>query len=546
VESIYIKIEKVAVNFMYKKKVFLVITAYLVLAFLITCYLIENLAKNMRDYLMQENKREILFSINYVDSILESNLLQLQTIAKTIALHYPNFTFMEKDFLTTSNDFLKTKVITLADQEGKIILSNKKEIIGKNIKNKKYFSYVLDKGKCYISDQDKCPVTSEHFFFLSVPVVKNGQVIAVLSSAVNSDWLQQAMSKAVLKHSQNFIVTLIDGKGTIIYSSQKKLILKNVNTSPVVTKLLHDSSGTEELYAPFLKEYRYFTYAPLQKAHWGIIISQPSRYVYKMIIEVIGTLLLVLIIFLLPLFSLLYFLFQSEKLRYSQLTQMQKDKARTVNEMAASVAHEIRNPLTSIRGFIQLLSRNNLTVKAQSYINVIIEEIDRLESIIGQFLSFSSLRETKQSICDLKQILQFTYFLAEGRGCYNKVKVVFDAPESIFILGDASELKQAFINFSLNAIQAMPQGGKLFIQLQQRGSKAVVSFTDTGYGMDEKTISKLGERYFTTKKEGTGLGLAVSYRILKAHKAKVVVISQINKGTTFQIEFFILEKKDKK
>ncbi len=217
---------------------------------------------------------------------------------------------------------------------------------------------------------------------------------------------------------------------------------------------------------------------------------------------------------------------------------LQMEKFALVAELAAGTAHEIRNPMTTLRGFLQLLESEFAPgSKGYEYCKLMIEEIDRANSIIKEFLLLTrpaapALRET-----DLHQILDDILLLVESKCLLQNVGLekVY-APALPPVKGDPVQLKQVFLNLATNAIQAMPQGGSLNIATTGGNGKIYIRFRDTGHGISPGNVEKIFHPFFTTKEQGTGLGLAVSYRIIDAHGGRILVDSTPGGGSTFTVE----------
>ncbi|CAG7615910.1 Sensor histidine kinase RcsC [Paenibacillus solanacearum] len=226
-----------------------------------------------------------------------------------------------------------------------------------------------------------------------------------------------------------------------------------------------------------------------------------------------------------------YFRMQEEMIR--------SERMKLVSEMAASVAHEIRNPLTTVRGFIQLLGAGGTSAERKRYYEKIcLEELDRAQHIITDYLS---LAKTEAESIEMININQETDYLANillTYANYNNVKIeVRTAEEPLFIVGDKHKLRQALINIGKNAIEAMSSDGVLSIDLQKRGQTVVLKISDNGVGMTPEQLNRLGSPYFSTKDKGTGLGTMVSFSIIKKMDGKIDIRSQVGKGTIFEISF---------
>ncbi|WP_050183742.1 ATP-binding protein [Domibacillus robiginosus] len=212
------------------------------------------------------------------------------------------------------------------------------------------------------------------------------------------------------------------------------------------------------------------------------------------------------------------------------------EKLKTVSTLAASISHEVRNPLTVTKGFLQLLDDSDLRDQDKKhYISTALEAIEKAESIITDYLTFAkpSLENTK--ILNLHQELIHIKGFVESYAVMNNVEIEMSLEENIYIASEKEKLHQCLINIIKNGIEAMPQGGKLTIELKYFKSNATINITDTGVGMNEEQLERLGSPFFTTKDLGTGLGSMVVYSIVKAMGGEIYVDSAPGKGTSFTV-----------
>lgn len=226
----------------------------------------------------------------------------------------------------------------------------------------------------------------------------------------------------------------------------------------------------------------------------------------------------------------------AQKALETELLQMEKFSL--VAELAAGTAHEIRNPMTTLRGFLQILSKEfKLETKGHEYCSLMIDEIDRANAIIKEFLLLTKPAAPKLREADLHVILEEIFLLIESKSLLENVDLRKKYTKSLPLVHvEPAQIKQVFLNLATNAIQSMPSGGCLTIFTSTQDGKALVEFSDTGCGMSETQLAKIFDPFFTTKETGTGLGLTISYRIIEAHGGRLTVKSTIAKGTTFTIE----------
>lgn len=221
-----------------------------------------------------------------------------------------------------------------------------------------------------------------------------------------------------------------------------------------------------------------------------------------------------------------------------QLIANRNDRMKELGEMAATVAHEIRNPLGGIRGYASLLHRDLEENKhLQEMASYIIEGTKSLEKVVSTILHYSKPVQLQLQTLDLGQFLkQIGKFIKVDPAFPSNVKLALHVPDSPILAPiDPEGLKSGMLNLIFNAFQAMPQGGELTISLLKMERAAQIAVTDTGLGMDDEQLKNLFSPFFTTKQKGNGLGLVETQKIVQAHFGSIDVRSQKNLGTTFTL-----------
>jgi signal transduction histidine kinase len=236
-------------------------------------------------------------------------------------------------------------------------------------------------------------------------------------------------------------------------------------------------------------------------------------------------------------------LFRQENDRLRKLYRA--ERLASAGRMAADVAHEIRNPLTAIRSTVQyLLGEFNESHPKRSLVEGVLSEVDRINHTVDSLLSLTRHGEFKAERIDLRDLLEQSVLFMRAQAHNQSVELALSAPASeIYVMGDASQLKQIMINLILNALQAMPDGGNLTLELSVRRdpglhaekSWAHLSLTDTGCGIPAEQLDKVFDPFFTTKQGGTGLGLSISYAIVQQHGGEFEINSSEGEGTTISI-----------
>jgi two-component system NtrC family sensor kinase len=231
------------------------------------------------------------------------------------------------------------------------------------------------------------------------------------------------------------------------------------------------------------------------------------------------------------------------KMNELKLTQEQlihSTKMAAIGELAANVAHEINNPLTSVLGYTtHLLKTLPLQESPKRILGMMEQETLRVRKIIRNLLDFARHKPSSMQPGDLAIPLRETVALVQGVADAASVVIQEDYPPAPLAVNmDQNEMKQVFINIVNNALQAMPQGGELRIRLDRVNDRElVVEFSDTGTGIAPENVDKIFEPFFSTKSsgDGTGLGLSISYRIVRNHGGRIETKSEAGRGTVFSV-----------
>jgi two-component system sensor histidine kinase PilS (NtrC family) len=232
------------------------------------------------------------------------------------------------------------------------------------------------------------------------------------------------------------------------------------------------------------------------------------------------------------------------QMRQLEFAVRQSEKLAAVGQLAAGIAHEIRNPLAGISGSIELLSAQAQTEDDVKLKKIILKEIDRLNRLISEFLDFAKPEKIPTDLINVGAILKETLqAIAHDPSAPVGLQVEMDIQDVPQVRGNVDKLKQAFYNILINSLQAMQSSKSAILKVRCRQLNNVVdvSFVDSGIGMSEATLKRMFEPFMTTKSKGTGLGLAITHKILEMHQALVFVESRVNQGTEIHIHFPLIE-----
>jgi two-component system, sporulation sensor kinase B len=219
------------------------------------------------------------------------------------------------------------------------------------------------------------------------------------------------------------------------------------------------------------------------------------------------------------------------------------EKLQTVSHLAASISHEVRNPLTTARGFIQLLSEDVSTQSRKEYADIAILELDRATEVINDYLTFAKPTLEKEEKINVNEEVQHAVNVIIPLATMNGVQVKVSLLEHhhCFTKGERKKFQQCLINLLKNGIESMQNNGELQIHQSCTGGMVKIDIQDEGKGMSQEQINRLGEPYFTTKEKGTGLGMMVSYSIIRGMNGTIDVTSEQGKGTRFTLKLPIYQ-----
>ena len=223
-----------------------------------------------------------------------------------------------------------------------------------------------------------------------------------------------------------------------------------------------------------------------------------------------------------------------EKMVEAEMARL--DRLNLVGEMAAGIGHEVRNPMTTVKGFLQLLGEKDRCAKDKHYFALMVEELDRANSIISEFLSLARNKLIDLEVNNLNKIIKLILPLIQADGLVTDKYIKLETKEIPDLMLDEKEIRQLVLNLVRNGLQAMEPGKTLTLETFMEEDNVVLSVKDQGSGIPDEIVDKIGTPFFTTKDTGTGLGLAVCYSIAARHNARIDYLTG-TEGTTFYVRF---------
>lgn len=218
----------------------------------------------------------------------------------------------------------------------------------------------------------------------------------------------------------------------------------------------------------------------------------------------------------------------------NEMLMIRSEKMNIVGELSASIAHELRNPLTAVKGFFQMLQ--DMYEGSSMYFEVIEEELSRIEQISSELLTLAKPHSENRGMYNVVRLIEDVVTLLTPQANMKNIELIQEsALGDLWAECENTKIKQVFINLVKNAIESMDQSGSIKMQTSRTGESIQVQIIDEGKGMPEEALKKLGEPFYTTKEKGTGLGLMVCFQIIESHGGTLKAESKIDQGTTFTI-----------
>jgi len=215
---------------------------------------------------------------------------------------------------------------------------------------------------------------------------------------------------------------------------------------------------------------------------------------------------------------------------------LQVEKLRVAGQLAAGIGHELRNPMTAVKGFIQLLHVQNSG--QNEYLKIVTDELNHMDAILNEFLLLAKPKPKHLQMNNVSVLLHETVELMQTQAIMSNTKIIIQQEVGIgMIQCDESQIKQVFVNVLKNSIEAMRTGGDIEVRTIQMEDQVVIRIRDYGEGIPEEILRKIGEPFYTTKEKGTGLGLSICRKIIEEHSGKLTLHSTLGKGTLVEIYF---------
>lgn len=277
----------------------------------------------------------------------------------------------------------------------------------------------------------------------------------------------------------------------------------------------------------------------MRKKYYVTILLIITLFVLKQNVEInikLSYILQTTLILIIYLYLIIYFFKLGNNIIDLSKLQKELDREKLLRSSISKLTHELKNPIAVCNGYLEMIDINNKD-KSKKYIDIITNEIKRSKTIIDEFSSFGKLKTINKEEIDITYLLEDTISLLKPLFKQNKSTIHLQAKEDIYIKADYNKLKQVFINLLKNTIEAKKENTPLDVKvtINQNKQNVIIKIIDNGIGMDKETLNKVLDVFFTTKPNGTGIGLAFSKEVIELHKGTINIKSKLNEGTEIKI-----------
>ncbi|WP_164985241.1 ATP-binding protein [Ammoniphilus sp. CFH 90114] len=452
--------------------------------------------------IQQEAQRYAGFHAMNIDSFIGETIGRLETMAMMVQLQQGDLAHIGYLLDQTKMKDARFSGFYWTHPKGDILISTNPLPQNINLKDRDYFQEALKTQQTAISHAHLGRVTGRFIVSIATPVVHKDHVLGVLIGSVRLDVMQEFLSRS------------LDQEDVLVYDRSGQQLIEWGREKREATPILAT--------------------AATGRVPWEVAIRLPSKdekwFLHNFILALVISLVFTHILFILV---------QYDRLRRRlKLEQLQNDaqKMELIGSLAASTAHEIRNPLTGIKGLTTLLSERHKNEQDQFYFSVIQQEIDRINTIVSEFLVLGKPTVQVTKDINISDVLGELVPIMESEAHLFNVELSYTStPAPLWVRCSKDHLKQVILNIAKNALEAMPNGGTLSIGMNQVKDQCILVITDTGDGIPEDVLKKIFHPFFTSKKHGTGLGLVICKRILEMYNGSITIHSTRGQGTKVEI-----------
>lgn len=460
--------------------------------------------------------------------------------------------------LVRSLEILKFFNARKFDRQGKLVAEAWQSSNSTEVHDWDSFNQALI-GNQVISDVIISEKFQKPYVSLRVPMHdESGQVEAVVAGGILLEELGKFVEAEQLPTCHYIFITDKNNK-VIYYPGMKDGVLPYDFSRDMNIKFDGKSSGKIVDKSMADEENKVYIYDTIENSKWHVVMVIPLNEVYKQTLAKSGFYFIILLMGIVCA-GLVYRNLRQSRVFEENIQRLRMERLLSVNQLAAGLAHEVRNPLTSIKGFVQLMSYKRENVPNQHHVDIILTEIDRIDRLLNEFQLLTRPLKTPNFVkINMEQLTHDVIMLMEGQAISKKVRLTISNKDDkslhtyvdiidgglihkdYQVIGEEAQLKQVLINLLKNAIDAAGENGLVDVKLSRRDNLAVLTVKDNGVGISDDVLKKIGTPFFTTKEGGNGLGLSVCYNIIESHGGSIEVESEVGQGTTFSVILLLAE-----
>lgn len=500
----------------------------------VACFFFAGKIDNIKQNEIQKNLEITKSNAGFIEALVLGKVKELVNLAEdheVVELRGQHLTDTLKTFKISENeDFF------IASRDGQVLANTHTGTFKKlpRFKDNPYFEMAL-MGQPQISGQIRSVFTGDYVITIFVPVIdRSHKIIGVVGNELPSTFFREYLEPVKIGDTGH--LNMMDQNGYYIYDNffpdRKKLTL---------AKCYQEGRGqdisTIERKSPRTDEKTIYTMVRLKQLGWYVMAYQNSSEITAegfsiLLKDIVVVLLLIVTVIIIWLYKTAL---ENKKLL---VRKQNAEKLALVGELAAGMAHEIRNPLTTIRGFSQILKKSAEGENHKEIFDLVMQSVDHIDTIIKETLMLARPQQIKLNKVSLPNILKETHNFMISASLLREVNLELELDsQEAFVMGDSVHLKQVLINVIKNSLEATPKHGTIKVRLEQTPyGYAKIFVSDTGLGIRPEIMDKIGSPFFTTKDEGTGLGLSVCKRILEEHQGFLKINSKVGIGTTVIIQ----------
>jgi signal transduction histidine kinase len=489
---------------------------------------------NIKQNEIQKNLEITKSNAGFIEALVLGKVKELVNLAEdheVVELRGQHLTDTLKTFKTSENENF-----FIASRDGQVLTSTHTETfkILPQFKDNPYFEKAL-MGQPQISGQNRSVFTGDYVITVFAPVIdRSHKIIGVVGNELPSAFFREYLEPVKIGTTGH--LNMMDQNGYYIYGNffpdRNKLTL---------AKCYQEGRGqdisTIERKSHRSNEKTIYTMVRLKQLGWYVMAYQNSSEItaegFSILLKDIAVVLMSIVT------VIIIWLYKTALVNKTRLVRKQNaEKLALVGELAAGMAHEIRNPLTTIRGFCQILNKSSEYENHREIFDLVMQSVDHIDSILKETLMLARPQQIKLNKVNLQDILKETHNFMVSESLFREVNLELELEgKEAFVMGDSVHLKQVLINVIKNSLEATPKHGAIKVRLEHTNNGyAKIIVSDTGLGIRAEIMDKIGTPFFTTKDEGTGLGLSVCKRIVEEHQGFLKINSKVGRGTTIIIQ----------